>query len=143
MNPKMKNEILVSYYRSKERYERLGYEIMRLFETDPDFPKDSVYTIKHRLKGEERLIEKIESENKKRKTDSLIHSKNYQDKIEDILGMRIVCLRRSDVEKVGKYLDSLKKERKLRFVRKPERKQPPFLWIQNPKEKFPKGLHLY
>lgn len=138
MKSKLKNKILVSFYQSNEKYERLAHEIRRLFRTDPGFPEDSTYTIKHRIKGEERLIEKINEENKKRESTSLIDSKNYQDKINDILGMRVVCFRRSDVEKVEKYFRSLKEEKKLNFVRKPEKKQPPFLWIQNPKEKLPK-----
>jgi ppGpp synthetase/RelA/SpoT-type nucleotidyltranferase len=111
MKPKLKNEILVSFYQSKEKYERLAHEIRRLFKTDLDFPEDSVYTIKHRIKDEERLIEKIDEENKKRKSTSLIDSKNYQDKINDILGMRVVCFRRSDVEKIEKYFQSLKEEK--------------------------------
>jgi len=138
MKTKTKTEILVSFYKSKEKYERLFHEIQRLFETDPDFPEDSVYLMRHRIKGEQRLIEKITEENRKRKTTSLIDPKNYQDKINDILGIRIICFRRSDVEKVEKYLLCLKDEKKLNFIKKPEKKQPPFLWIQNPKERVQK-----
>lgn len=142
MKTKTRDEISISYFKSKEWYERLYHEIRRLFEADPGFPWDSVHIINYRIKKEDRLIEKIVNENKKRKATSLIDSKNYKDKIDDILGMRIICLRRSDVEKVGQYLNSLKKEKKFSFIRRPERKQPPFFWVQNPKEKLPKEKDL-
>jgi putative GTP pyrophosphokinase len=134
-------KILISYYQSTQKYEKLALEIHRLFETDPDFPKESIYTVKHRLKATGRLIEKIDDLNENGKAPRITNN-NYQNHVGDLLGMRIVCLRRSDVEKVGRYLESLAKERKLRFVRKPVRKQPPFLWINNPKEKLPKGKDL-
>lgn len=134
MEENLKNKIVVSFYEAKPNYERLAKEILRFFEIHPDFPKDSVYTITHRIKNKERLIEKIDEKNKKRKPTSLINSKNYQDEINDILGMRIICFCHSDVEKVAEYLSSLNKEGKLKFVCGPEKKQPPLLWITNPKE---------
>lgn len=137
-----KEAILISFYQSKPNYEKLANEIRRLFETDPSFPVESLYAIKHRIKSEDRLIEKIDKKNKKRKkVTSLIDVKNYQKRIEDILGIRIVCLRLSDVEKIESYLNSLKEEGKLVFVRRPQKKQT-FILPVNPGEEPPKEIDL-
>lgn len=137
-----RDKLLLSFYRAKPRYEKLALEIRRLLETDPSFPTGSLYTIKHRIKDEDRLIEKIDERNKKkRKRDSPIDASNYQKRIEDLLGIRIVCLRLSDVEKVEQYLDSLREEGKLVFVRKPKRKQT-FVLPVKPGELPPEGVDL-
>lgn len=137
-----RDKILLSFYRANPNYEKLAQEIRRLLETDPSFPTGSLYTIKHRIKDEERLIEKIDEKNKKRrKRDSLVDASNYQKRIEDLLGIRVVCLRLSDVEKVEQYLDSLREEGKLVLVRKPKRKQT-FVLPVNPGEPPPEGVDL-
>lgn len=142
MKKNEKNAILFSFYQSKSSYEKLAHEIRRLFETDPSFPTESLYTIKHRIKNEDRLIEKIDERNKKmRKGVSPIDAQNYQRRIEDLLGIRIVCLRLSDVEKVETYLNSLNEEGKLVFIRKPQKKRT-FVLPVTPGEGLPKGVDL-
>ena len=136
---KSKGAILQSYYSSKDRYEKLAQEITRLFDgdIDPSVPVGSIYTIKFRIKAEHRLLEKIEQAGRKGQIDI----QNYQRKVPDILGLRIVCLRLSDVEKVERYLASLRKEGKLVFVRGPEKKQT-FVLPVNPGEGIPGDIDL-
>lgn len=142
MRKRQKDELLLSFYPAKSSYEKLAREIRRLLETDPSFPNESLYTIKHRIKDENRLIEKIDERNeKRRKGDSPIDAANYQERIEDLLGIRIVCLRLSDVEKVEEYLESLRDEDKLVFVRKPQKKRT-FVLPVDPGELLPEGVDL-
>ena len=56
----------------------------------------------------------------------LISEKNYQTIVGDLLGVRIICLRLSDVEKVEAYLKFLSEENILNFVRGPDYKNPLF-----------------
>lgn len=132
MVPEVKNQILISYFQSQGKYEKLALEIQRFFEIDPNFPKESLYTIKYRLKDEERLIEKLEGE-------SDPDASNFREKIKDLLGLRIVCLRHSDVKKVEDYLNYLNTEQKLVYVHTPERKLPPFMWISSADTGYPQG----
>lgn len=142
MRKQERDELLLSFYPAKANYERLAHEIRRLLESDPSFPNESVYTINHRIKDEERLIEKIDERNETTtKGDSPIDALNYRKRIEDLLGIRIVCLRLSDVEKVAQYLDSLREEGKLVFVRAPKRKQT-FVLPVDPGELPPEGVDL-
>jgi len=137
-----RENLLLSFYPAKSSYDKLAHEIRRLLETDPSFPAESLYTIKHRVKDENRLIDKIDERNRsRRKGDSPIDATNYQERIEDLLGIRIVCLRLSDVEKVEEYLESLRDEGKLVFVRKPQKKQT-FVLPVDPGELLPEGVDL-
>jgi len=137
-----KEELLLSFYRAKPNYEELAREIRRLLQTDPSFPTGSLYSIEHRIKDEDRLIEKIDKRNKeKRKDHSPIDATNYKQRIEDLLGIRIVCLRLSDVEKVEEYLQSLHDEGRLAFVRRPQKKRT-FILPVDPAELLPKGVDL-
>lgn len=139
MQKRVLDSILRSYYASKERYGKVADEIRRLFDAaiDPSVPSDSIYTITHRLKHEDRLLEKV----KQKAVRTAVNESNYQRRIEDLLGLRIVCLRLSDVEKVERFLDSLRKEGKLIFVKGPTRKQT-FVLPVNPGEGLPKGIDL-
>lgn len=124
MNEDEKNAILLSHYRSIRHYEELARRIRALFEGEPTF-RDGLYIIKHRIKNEDRLIEKIDERNKNQPS-PVINRRNYQTKVEDIVGIRIICFRPSDVKKVAEFISALKKEGKLAF-RGPENKKP-FQW---------------
>lgn len=123
--------IRLSFLSKQELYERLYAEIARLFDhtIDPRFPVNSVYTIKFRIKDIARLIEKIEIHNQKNLSD-IIDDSNYQSKLDDLLGIRIVSFRRSDKEIIKTFIKSLESEKKIDFVRLPEEKKPQFQWVE-------------
>ncbi len=124
MKKKQKEAILISYYNSKGRYEKLADHITHLIRDDPSLPNESLHAIVYRIKGENRLIEKITALNKEMKADlSLISKKNYQDRICDLLGVRIICLRLTDIENIGSYLQFLADEEILSFIKGPEKKR--------------------
>jgi len=116
-----RNKILVDFYRSQEHYERFASEIRRLLDDEESpFLADSLYTVKHRLKDTDRLIQKIEQTNGRlRRGVAPIGAANFQDRIEDLLGVRIVCLRLSDLAKLRDFLSDLEEDQKLRIVKGP------------------------
>jgi len=139
MRQRDKDRVLQWWYVGRDRYEKLRLEITRLFdhELDPRVPADSIYTIRARLKGELRLVEKVD-----------LHSGGGTPAIdqipavvEDLLGIRIICLRLSDVDRVEAFIEALEKEGKLEFVKAPERKQT-FILPMNPGEAIPQDLDL-
>jgi len=139
MTRKNRDAILRSYYGCRDTYEKLAQEMLRLFDgdIDPSVPTQSIYTIKHRIKDVDRLLDKLVQKEKK----SVVDASNYQRKVDDILGLRIVCLRLSDVEKIEKYVSFLSKEDKLLFVKGPVKKQT-FVLPVNPGEGLPKDIDL-
>jgi ppGpp synthetase/RelA/SpoT-type nucleotidyltranferase len=97
---------------------------VHLIRDDPSSPKESLHTITYRIKGETRLIEKIDEENQHlRGKAAPITQKNFQERVDDLLGIRLICLRLSDIKKVEAYLGLLVEERILRFIRSPEQKR--------------------
>jgi GTP pyrophosphokinase len=120
-----RNKILVDFYRSQEHYERLATEIRRLLDDEESpFLADSLYTVKHRLKDTDRLIQKIEQTNGRlRKGVTPISAANFQDRIEDLLGVRIVCLRLSDLAKLQGFLADLEDDQKLKILKGPIEKK--------------------
>jgi putative GTP pyrophosphokinase len=117
-------KILMKFSRVKHQYERLARELHRVLDEDPTFPIRAVYTVKHRLKSEARLLEKVKDSNsRKYKKGAKINESTLQDRIEDLLGIRIVCFRLSDQERLKIYIDSLRKEKVLRIVRGPTEKK--------------------
>lgn len=119
-----KEAILVSFYNEKERYKKLAEYIVHLIRDDPSSPNDSLHTIIYRIKDELRLIEKIDALNNALEDgESQISEKNYQAKVGDLLGVRMICLRLSDVEKVEAYLRLLSEEKILRFTKGPDKKR--------------------
>lgn len=82
MKKKQKEAILISYYNAKEKYEKLADHISHLIKDDPSLSHESLHAIIYRLKGESRLIGKINGLNKETAADlPLISKKNYQDRI--------------------------------------------------------------
>lgn len=125
LTKKDKSQILLSWFQVQAQYEQLAAEIRRLIEKDPSFPLESTHLISHRIKGEERLIEKIATANTKVKDNAqVIALENYQSRVEDLLGLKIICLRPTDVEKVDRALRDLASEKRLVFVRKPVVRKP-------------------
>jgi ppGpp synthetase/RelA/SpoT-type nucleotidyltranferase len=108
MKKHQREAILISFLNEKEKYKKLGEYIVQLIQDDPSSPKESLHTIIYRIKDELRLIEKINRLNKELEAGvPSITEKNYPARVADLLGVRIICLRLSDVEKVEAYLKLL------------------------------------
>jgi putative GTP pyrophosphokinase len=119
-----KEAILISFLKEKERYKKFAEYIVHLIRDDPSSPKESLHTITYRIKDELRLIEKIEAQNSALEDGELpVSEKNYKAKVGDLLGVRIICLRLSDVVKVESYLKLLSEEKVLRFTKEPDKKR--------------------
>ncbi|MGO9020863.1 MAG: GTP pyrophosphokinase family protein [Syntrophobacteraceae bacterium] len=129
----METDIQNAWYQSRERYELLAEELHRLLDHDQRFPHGSVYTVKHRLKSQHRLIEKLDALSPEELSGAVIDAATFQDHIADLLGMRVICLRVSDLEKVQQYLSSLQAENSLLVLDGPTKKE---TFILRP----PKGL---
>ena len=100
-----KEAVLISFLNEKVRYKKLAEYIVHLFRDDPSSPKESLHTIVYRIKDELRLIEKIDEQNTELGVgEPPISEKNYQVKVGDLLGVRMICLRLSDIGKVEVYL---------------------------------------
>ena len=70
-----------------------------------------------------------------------IMEENYQARVGDLLGVRIICLRLSDVEKVEIYLNLLSEENILHFVNGPDQKRS-FILPVNTGSSLPDGIGL-
>jgi ppGpp synthetase/RelA/SpoT-type nucleotidyltranferase len=124
MNEYQKEAILISFLNDKQRYKRLAEYIVQLISDDPSSPKESLHTIIYRIKDELRIIEKIDKQNKALEAGAPpITEKNYQTRVGDLLGFRIICLRLSDIGKIEAYLGFLSEEKILRFVKGPDQKR--------------------
>lgn len=142
MKKHQREAILISFLNKKEKYKKLAGYIVQLIQDDPSSPKESLHTIVYRIKDELRLIEKIDEQNKALEAgEAPISEKNYQLKIGDLLGVRIICLRLSDVEKVEAYLRLLSEEKILRFVKGPDKKRS-FILPVDPGESISDGVDL-
>ncbi len=123
MKKSQKEAILISYLKQKNTYQRLAEFMVRMIQDDAAAPKEHLHAIHYRVKNESRLIEKIAMLNGRAPAgEEFITEKNYQTRINDLLGIRIICLRLSDVEKIEEYLMFLHDEQILRFVTGPEQK---------------------
>lgn len=142
MRKRQKEAILISFFREKEQYEELADYLVHLIRDDPSAPRESLHTIIYRIKDEGRLIEKIEEENKQLGIEAVpITHKNFQERVGDLLGMRIICLRLSDINKVEEYLELLAEEKILRFIGRPVRKRS-FVLPVDPGEGYTETLDL-
>jgi len=142
MRKRQKENILISFFKQKEKYEKLAEYIVHLIRDDPSSPKESLHTITYRIKDNARLIEKIEEENKHLGDGAApIMQKNFQERVGDLLGIRLICLRLSDITRVEAYLGLLAEEKILRFIRKPDHKRS-FVLPVDPGEAIPEGLDL-
>jgi len=137
-----KEAILISFLNEKVRYKKLAEYIVHLIGDDLSSPKDSLHTIIYRIKDELRLIEKIDKQNKELEAGAPpITEKNYQTRVGDLLGVRIICLRLSDIEKVEAYLRLLSEEKILHFVKGPDQKRS-FILPVDPGESISDGIDL-
>ncbi|EFK09959.1 RelA/SpoT domain protein [delta proteobacterium NaphS2] len=142
MRKREKEAILISFFKKRAKYEELAENVVNFIKNDPSSPKESLHTINYRVKEPARLIEKIEEESKQTGVEpGSITKDNFQERIGDILGIRLICLRLSDVETVEAYLALLSKENILKFLRKPIRKRA-FVLPVNPDETIPEDLEL-
>ena len=142
MNEYQKEAILISFLNDKERYKRLAEYIVHLISDDPSSPKESLHTIIYRIKDELRIIEKIDKQNKALEAGAPpITGKNYRTRVGDLLGVRIICLRLSDIGKVEAYLGLLSDEKILRFVKGPDQKRS-FILPIDPGESISDGMDL-
>ncbi|WP_163339832.1 hypothetical protein [Desulfopila sp. IMCC35008] len=108
MRKRQKEALLVAFLHEKIRYERLGEYITRLIKDDPLAPKHNFHTITYRVKDERRFIEKIDKENTSPEgINSPITVKNFQERIGDLLGIRLICLRLADIKIVEAYFQYL------------------------------------
>ena len=137
-----KEAILISFLNEKARYKKLAEYIVHLIRDDPSSPKESLHTIIYRIKDELRLIEKIDEQNKALEAGaSPISEKNYQARVGDLLGVRMICLRLSDIGKVEAYLGLLSEEKILHFVKGPDQKRS-FILPVDPGESISDGIDL-
>ena len=119
-----KEAILISFLNEKDKYKRLADYIVHLIKEDPLLPKESLHTIIYRIKDEFRLIEKIDKHNNELEAgEPAITEDNYQTRISDLLGVRMICLRLSDITKVEIYLRLLSEENIINFVKEPDHKR--------------------
>jgi len=124
MRKREKEALLIAFLHNKLHYERLGEYITRLIRDDPSGPIENFHTIIYRIKDEKRLIDKIEKENKTPAgVLAPITVKNFQSRIGDLLGMRLICLRLADIKIIEAYLQFLVEEKVFRFIENPQKKQ--------------------
>ena len=142
MNEYQKEAILISFLNDKQRYKRLAEYIVHLISDDPSSPKESLHTIIYRIKDELRIIEKIDKQNKELEAGAPpITEKNYPARVGDLLGVRIICLRLSDIGKIEAYLGFLSEEKILHFVKGPDQKRS-FILPIDPGEPAADGMDL-
>ncbi len=142
MRKQQRDDLLITFLKEKEIYKKLAEYIVRLISDDPSAPKESIHTILYRIKGESRLIEKIDQENASSGSDkALVTHKNFYERIGDIIGIRIICLRLSDIVKVEEYLEFLVEEKILNFLQEPDYKRSFVLPIE-PGEAAPQDINL-
>ena len=142
MRKQLRDNILISFFKEKVKYEKLAEYIVSLIRDDPSAPKESIHTILYRIKDETRLIEKIDQENNSSKIDvkSITH-KNFHERIGDLIGIRVICLRLSDIVKVEAYLELLVEEKILQFIREPDHRRS-FVLPIDPGEAAPQDINL-
>jgi ppGpp synthetase/RelA/SpoT-type nucleotidyltranferase len=137
-----KEAILISFLKEKERYKRLAEYIVHMIGDDPSLPKESIHTVIYRIKDESRIIEKVNKQNEALEAEEPpITEKNYQMRVGDLLGVRIICLRLSDINRVEAYLGLLAEEKILRFVKGPDQKRS-FILPVDPGESISDGINL-
>lgn len=123
MRKRQKEALLIAFLHEKIHYERLGEYITRLIKDDPLAPKHNFHTITYRVKDEKRFIEKIDKENTiPEGINSPITVKNFQERIGDLLGIRLICLRLADIKIVEAYFQYLVDERIFKLIEKPVQK---------------------
>jgi ppGpp synthetase/RelA/SpoT-type nucleotidyltranferase len=141
LRKKQRNNILISFFKEKEKYKKLAEYVVGFIRDDPSAPKECIHTILYRIKDEERLIEKIDQENiVYRDNLKSITDKNFQELIGDIIGIRIICLRLSDIVKVETYLELLVEEKIFQLLREPDHKRS-FVLPIDPSETVPQNFN--
>lgn len=124
MRKREREALLIAFLKEKIKYEKLGDYILHLIRDDPSAPKNNFHTITYRIKEENRFIEKIERQNKSLPPGQQpITVKNFKERMGDLLGIRLICLRLDDIKIIESYLVYLAEENIFRFVEMPEHKR--------------------
>lgn len=124
MRKRAKEVLLIAFLKEKIKYEKLGDYILHLIKDDPSAPKNHFHTITYRIKEEKRFIEKIEKENKNLcNGQPPITVKNFKERVGDLLGLRLICLRLADIKILEAYFHYLVEENIFKFVEKPKQKR--------------------
>ena len=124
MRKREKEALLIAFLKEKIKYEKLGDYILHLIQDDPSAPKNNFHTITYRIKEENRFIEKIERQNKSLAPGHPpITVKNFKERMGDLLGIRLICLRLDDIKIIESYLLYLAEENIFRFIEKPKQKR--------------------
>ena len=124
MRKRQKEALLIAFLQEKNKYERLGEYTVHLIKDDPSAPKHNFHTITYRIKDETRFIEKIDKENKNLDAGSSpINVKNFQERIGDLLGVRLICLRLADIKILEAYFEFLIKEKIFTYIEEPKQKR--------------------
>lgn len=134
-----RHRVLNWWYQSKPSYVKLGEELRRLFDPliNPSVPGESIHTILVRTKDDDRLLEKIAPDLQK----GTVRVEGIPRLVNDLLGLRVIGLRLTDVANIEAFIDSLNAESKLHFVRKPKQMRS-FLLPVVPGQQIPKDLTL-
>jgi ppGpp synthetase/RelA/SpoT-type nucleotidyltranferase len=117
-----RDQLTLAYLKQKDNYARVADLVRGLIEHDPTTPEGTIYTIRSRPKKEARLIEKIDQHNGDH-PDDIITIGNFAGRVDDLVGLRVVCLLPSAVAKVDALIRSLVDEGRLTFVRDPVQKR--------------------
>lgn len=142
MRKREKEALLIAFLKAKIKYEKLGDYLLHLIKDDPSAPKNHFHTITYRIKEEKRLIEKIERENKNLTNgQSPISVKNFQDRVRDLLGLKLICLRLADIKILEAYFYYLAEENIIEFIEKPELKRSFILPVDPGEENGNSVLH--
>lgn len=124
MRKQEQDALIIAFLKEKIKYEKLGDYILHLIRDDPASPKNNFHTITYRIKEENRFIEKIERENKSLPPGQPpITVKNFRERMRDILGIRLICLRLDDIKIIESYLVDLVKKNIFQFTEKPKQKK--------------------
>jgi len=116
-----------SWYEKRPLYEQFSEALRDVLDRDVRFPRDAVYAVKHRLKSNERLVQKCEQ-------DDEIDAGNFAERVKDLLGFRIVCLRPSDIDVVKDHVKRLQDDGLLNVLEGPSEKKS---FVLNPKVELP------
>ncbi|WP_028581783.1 GTP pyrophosphokinase [Desulfogranum japonicum] len=124
MRKREKEALLIAFLKEKIKYEKLGDYILHLIQDDPSAPKNNFHTITYRIKEKQRFIQKIEQENKKlTHGEPPITVKNFKERMGDLLGIRLICLRLDDIKILEAYFHYLAEEDIFRFIKQPKQKR--------------------
>src|SRR5438034_11841159 len=97
----------LAYLKQRDNYARVANIVSALIENDQTIPEGTIYTIRARPKKEARLLEKIDQHNEEHSAEAeRITVDNFASHIDDLVGVRVVCLIPAAVAKVDALIRS-------------------------------------